>query len=102
MAMQQQGFGMRHVLHPYISRVFYTPDTCLQASAPTPSSYASTTSVIDKVTDVTNAMNINAAFSIKYDTFDANQRKGRFYQHIQGQGERCQLHDIGQGGELGT
>ncbi|KAK4197960.1 hypothetical protein QBC40DRAFT_205879 [Triangularia verruculosa] len=35
------------------------------------------TSVIDKVTDVTNAMNINAAFSIKYDTFDA-KGKGDF------------------------
>ncbi|KAI3531206.1 hypothetical protein CSPX01_14339 [Colletotrichum filicis] len=35
------------------------------------------TSVIDKVTDVINAMNINAAFSIKYDTFDATG-KGDF------------------------
>ncbi|KAK1753658.1 hypothetical protein QBC47DRAFT_430507 [Echria macrotheca] len=35
------------------------------------------TSVIDKVTDVTSAMNINAAFSIKYDTLDA-KGKGDF------------------------
>ncbi|OCK80668.1 hypothetical protein K432DRAFT_327794 [Lepidopterella palustris CBS 459.81] len=35
------------------------------------------TSVIDKVTDVTSAMNINAAFAIKYDTFDA-KGKGDF------------------------
>ncbi|KAK3380773.1 hypothetical protein B0T24DRAFT_655980 [Lasiosphaeria ovina] len=38
------------------------------------------TAVIDKVTDVTNAMNtrkINAAFAIKYDTFDA-KGKGDF------------------------
>ncbi|KAK3395070.1 hypothetical protein B0H63DRAFT_362420, partial [Podospora didyma] len=35
------------------------------------------TAVIDKVTDVTSAMNINAAFAIKYDTFDA-KGKGDF------------------------
>ncbi|KAK3933940.1 hypothetical protein QBC46DRAFT_400905 [Diplogelasinospora grovesii] len=35
------------------------------------------TSVIDKVTDVTNAMNINPAFSIKYDAFDV-KGKGDF------------------------
>ncbi|KAH6880764.1 hypothetical protein B0T10DRAFT_446462 [Thelonectria olida] len=35
------------------------------------------TSIIDKVTDVTSAMNINAAFAIKYDAFDA-KGKGDF------------------------
>ncbi|KAF2805525.1 uncharacterized protein BDZ99DRAFT_450125 [Mytilinidion resinicola] len=35
------------------------------------------TSIVDKVTDVTSAMNINAAFSIKYDTFNATG-KGDF------------------------
>ncbi|RGP77376.1 hypothetical protein FLONG3_4515 [Fusarium longipes] len=34
------------------------------------------TSIVDKVTDVTNEMNINAAFSIKYDAFDAKGKVG--------------------------
>ncbi|KAH8173563.1 hypothetical protein LIA77_07818 [Sarocladium implicatum] len=34
------------------------------------------TSIIDKVTDVTNEMNINAAFAIKYDAFDAKGKVG--------------------------
>ncbi|KAH7146774.1 hypothetical protein B0J13DRAFT_621722 [Dactylonectria estremocensis] len=33
-------------------------------------------SLVDKVTDVTNEMNINAAFSIKYDAFDAKGKVG--------------------------
>ncbi|CAG7557900.1 unnamed protein product [Fusarium equiseti] len=34
------------------------------------------TSIVDKVTDVTNEMNVNAAFSIKYDAFDAKGKVG--------------------------
>lgn len=42
-----------------------------------PQSVTYKTSVVDKVTDVTSAMNINAAFAIKYDTFNADG-KGDF------------------------
>ncbi|KAK2593761.1 hypothetical protein QQS21_008522 [Conoideocrella luteorostrata] len=34
------------------------------------------TSIVDKVTDVTNEMNVNAAFAIKYDSFDAKGKVG--------------------------